>query len=338
VLFGGPELDAVARALQDGLQGAETAIDDAGWDAYLDACAGAAASLPEESDAIVLHDPATIGLAPAAEGRVVWRCHLDASRPDPPALERLAPLAAECAALLFPDHSFAPESLPAKGLRAAPPGIDPLSPRNLELAPRLAGRVVRPLGVDLSRPFACHVMRFDRWKDPHATIEAFAIAKEELPELQLVLAGTLDPADADGWRAAKEVSDYAGAQPDLHLLTSYEGVGNLELGGLQRLARVALLRSLREGFGLAASEALWKGTPVIGGPDGGLPLQVRDGVDGYLTAGTEETAARLVELVRDPGLAIEMGRAGQERVREHFLVTRALEDELRAIAATLTPA
>jgi trehalose synthase len=335
VLFGDPELQQVARALQDGFQGAETAVDDPAWDAYLAACARAASPLEEGWDAIVLHDPAVLGLCPALDERLVWRCHLDASRPDPPLLERAQPLAQECAVVAVPDDSFAPEDMRGPRLRRSPPGIDPLSPRNLESTPRLAGRAVRPLGVDLDWPFVFQLMRLDRWKDPHATVEAFALAREELPQLQLVLAAELDPADTTGWHAAKEVSDYAGDQPGFHLLTSYEGVGHLELGALQRLARVALHRALREGFGLAASEALWKGTPVVGNPQGGLPLQVRDGLDGYLTETSEETAARIVELVRDPGLAIQMGRSGRERVRERFLVTRALEGELAVLGAAL---
>ncbi len=130
----------------------------------------------------------------------------------------------------------------------------------------------------------------------------------------------------------KEITDFAGGQEGLHLLTSYSGLGNLELGALNQLSRVAIRLSLREGFGLAASEAMWRGTPVVGGTAGGIPLQVRDGVDGYLADGAEEVAARVVELVGDPGLAIEMGRAGRGRVRERFLVTRVLEDELRLLA------
>ena len=331
VVFGSPALHGVGHALHEGLQGAETAVDDGAFDEYLGACAGAAAELGEH-DLLVLHDPGAVGIAPAAPGRVGWHCHLDASQAERPALERVLPLLAACEALVFPDRSFAPAELRDERLHAIPPGIDPLSPGNLELAPRLAGRVVRPLGVDLSRPFVCQVMRFDRWKDPHATLEAFSEAKQELPEAQLVLAGALEADDADGWRAVKEVSDYAEGRADVHVLTSYEGVGSLELGALQRLARVALQRSIREGFGLAASEALWKGTPVIGGREGGLPLQVRDGTDGFLADEPSEVAARIAELVRDPGLAIEMGEAGRERVRGRFLVTRALEDELRLLA------
>jgi trehalose synthase len=333
VLFGDPELQRVARALHDGLQGAETALDDSSVGPYLEGCGRAARALPD-ADLVVLHDPATLGLAPAIEAPVLWHCHVDASEPDGPALERALHLAGECAALVFPAESFAPQELRSRA-RPVPPGIDPLDPRNLELAARLAGRVVRPLGVDLSRPFVCQVMRFDRWKDPHSTIEAFALAREELPSLQLVLAGALEDPDADAWRVLREISDYAEGSDDVLLLTSYEGVGGLELGALQFMARVALQRSLREGFGLAASEALWKGTPVVGGRDGGLPLQVRDGVDGYLTGDVAETAQRIVELVRDPGLAIEMGEAGRERVRERFLVTRVLEDELALMATVL---
>jgi trehalose synthase len=336
VLFGGPELRAGVDALQNGAQGAETALGLEAWNAYLEECEGAAQELRQGWDAVVLHDPGALGLAAATgAGTTVWRCHLDASRAEPDTAGRIAELAGRCEGAVFAHEPFAPEELRGERTHAAAPGIDPLGARNLELAPRLAGRLVRPLGVDLSRPLVFQAMRLDRWKDPHATIEAFALAKERLPGLQLVIAGALDEAVADEWRAAKEVSDYAGASEDIHLLTSYEGVGDLEVGALQRLARVAVHRAIRGGFGLGAAEALWKGTPVVGGPEGGLPLQVRDGVDGYLPESVEDTAARVVELVEDPGLAVEMGRAGRERVRERFLVTRSLEDELRALEAVL---
>jgi trehalose synthase len=261
----------------------------------------------------------------------VWRCHLDASEAEPETLERLAPLVERCGLVLLPDESFAPEGWSA---RAAAPGIDPLDPRNLELEPRLPGRVVRPLGVDLERPFVLQVVQLDRWDDPHTAIEAFRLAKAEDADLQLVLAGLLDPAASENWQAAKEVSDFAAGDHDVLLLTSYEGIGSLEVGALQRLARAVLELSLREGFDLAPCEALWKRTPVLGA-DGALRLTVRDGVDGFLAREPEQLAARLVELVRDPGLAIEMGRSGRERVRERFLVTAALDRELRALAGTL---
>jgi trehalose synthase len=336
VLFGGPELKVGVSALHEGAQGAETALDVESWSAYLDDCQAASERLGGGWDAIVLHDPGTLGLAAAVSaGATVWRCHVDASAAEPDTRDRLVELSSRCQGVVFAHDSFAPGPLKGERLHVASPGIDPLNARNLELEPRLAGRLVRPHGVDLSRPFCFQAMRLDRWKDPHATIEAFALAKQELPELQLVIAGALDEAVTEEWRAAKEVSDYAGAREDVLLVTSYDRVGDLEVGALQRLARVSLHRAIREGFGLAASEALWKRTPVVGEPEGGLPLQVRDGVDGYLAESVEDTAARVVELVRDPGLAVEMGRAGRERVRERFLVTQALEDELHALATVV---
>ena len=351
VLFGGPEQRATAAALQSGLRGGESAIEDGAWAEYIEACEGAARSLGDGYDAVVLHD-AAIGLAAgfdagaggaggagAAGGAggaaggpaLVWRIHEDASRAEPDALARAAGLADACSLVLVPDGSFAPAALEDDRLHVAPPGIDPLDPRNLELESRLPGRVVRPLGVDLERPFCLQVLELDRWDDPHAAIDAFRLAKEEEPDLQLVLAALLDRAATESWQAAKEISDYAADTDDVLLLTTYEGLGSLEVGALLLLARVVIERSLREGFELAPFEALWKRTPVVGG----LALSVRDGVDGFLAPEPEDAAARIIELVRDPGLAIEMGRAGRERVRERYLVTSALERELRALAATV---
>jgi trehalose synthase len=339
VLFGPPELRATAAALQSGLRGGESGIEDDAWASYLEACEQTARSLRDDYDAVVLHD-AALGLAVAPETPAIWRLHEDASHPEPDALARAIALAERCSSVLVPDESFvpgnggAPAALAAERLHVAPPGIDPLDPRNLQLEARLPGRVVRPLGVDLERPFCLQVLELDRWDDPHAAIDAFRLAREEEPELQLVLAALLDRAASESWQAAKEISDYAQDTDGVLLLTTYEGLGSLEVGALLLLARTVIERSLREGFELAPFEALWKRTPVVGG----LPLAIRDGVDGFLAPDTEEAAAHIVELVRDPGLAIEMGRAGRERVREQFLVTAALERELRALAATLRAA
>jgi trehalose synthase len=338
VLFGSAELRATAAALQSGLRGGESGIEDAAWEDYLGACEQTARSLSDEHDAIVLHD-AALGLAAGlADGpAVLWRLHEDASHAEPDALARAMALAERCSSVLVPHESFVPgngappAALAGERLQVAPPGIDPLDPRNLQLEARLPGRVVRPLGVDLNRPFCLQVLELDRWDDPHGAIDAFRLAKEEEPDLQLVLAALLDRAATESWRAAKEISDYAQDTDGVRLLTTYDGLGSLEVGALLLLARTVIERSLREGFELAPFEALWKRTPVVGG----LPLAIRDGVDGFLAPDTEDAAAHIVELVRDPGLAVEMGRAGRERVREHFLVTAALERELRALAGTL---
>jgi trehalose synthase len=333
VLFGSPELRATAAALQSGLRGGESGIGDEAWAAYLDACEQTARSLRDDYDAIVLHD-AALGLASALDAPTIWHVHEDVSSTEPDALARAVSLWESCSGIWVPHESFTPDALRNGTLQVTPPGIDPLDPRNLQLEPRLPGRVVRPLGVDLERPFCLQVLELDRWDDPHAAIDAFRVAQADEPDLQLVLAAILDRADTDGWRAAKEISDYAQGTGGVLLLTTYEGLGSLEVGALLLLARAVIERSLREGFDLAPFEALWKRTPVVGG----LPLAIRDGVDGFLAPDTEQAAAHIVELVRDPGLAAEMGRAGRERVREHFLVTAALERELRALASSLQSA
>ena len=336
VLFGDAEVRRVAGALRGGLRGGESAIADSDWRAYTAACARVAQELDGAHDLVVLHDPGALGLAPALEGRrVAWRCHTNAATPEEDALTRVTTLVAACDLVLVPDRSFLPAAFPHGAIGEAPPGIDPLDPRNLELESRLPGRVVRPLGVDLDRPFCLQSLELDRWDDPHSAIECFRLARAEEPSLQLVLAAKLDAAVSEEWHAAKEVSDYAGDTPGVILITSYESLGSLELGALQHLARVVLERSFGEGLDLSPCEALWKRTPVVGGTGGGLALTVRDGVDGFITDDDEATAAHLVRLVRDPGLAVEMGRAGRERVRERFLVTAAAERELRALAELL---
>src|SRR5215218_4123905 len=246
VLFGSSGLRATSAALMSGLRGGESAIEDAAWEEYLDACARTASSLGDGYDAIVLHD-AALGLAVGLGPAVLWRLHEDSSRAEPDALARASGLAERCAAVLVSDESFAASALQDGRLHAAAPGIDPLDPRNLELESRLPGRVVRPLGVDLERPFCLQVLELDRWDDPHAAIDAFRLATAEEPNLQLVLAALLDRAATESWQAAKEISDYAAGTVDIHLLTTYEGLGSLELGALLLLGRTVIERSLREG-------------------------------------------------------------------------------------------
>src|SRR3954447_23732638 len=342
VLYASAPFGDVARDLYDGLQGAETAIAPSTWNEYLEGVARATGELRDDCDVLVLHDAATLGLLAQDDGaaRAVWRCHVDASEPEPATWDRLVPLLASCDWGVFACDDFWPPNL-GGDVRAIAPAIDPLAPKNMDMPMRLAGHILRSLGIDLTRPLVCNVSRLDRWKDPHGVIDAFAQAKQTVPDLQLVLVGALPGEGPQDFRIAREVADYAAGIDDVRVMTSYTGVGDVEVGALQRVARVSLQRSLREGFGLAASEALWKRTPVVAFPGGGVSAQLEDGVSGYLVDDTYAMAARLAELVTDPGLAIELGSAGRARVQDRFLVTRLLEDELRLLSsvagtATLT--
>jgi trehalose synthase len=173
------------------------------------------------------------------------------------------------------------------------------------------------------------VSRFDPWKDPLGVVEAYRRARREIPDLQLALVGSLALDDPEGWPMYHEMSAATRGDPEIHLFTNLVGVGNIEVNAFQRLSKVIVQKSLREGFGLVVSESLWKGTPVIGGRTGGIPLQMADGAGGILIETTDECAAALVSLLRNPSHAEELGERGKRRVRAHFLTPRLLLDELR---------
>jgi hypothetical protein len=302
----------VGEWLEQALGGAEFAASGSEWSAWVEESAAAVEPELESADVVVVHDAAALGCvaaAPAHGARFAWSRHEDASMPDPGAAARL------------------PDLLEGVEVLDVAPAADPLSPRNHALPRRLSGQVLRSLGLDLTRPCVCQTGTIDRWTDPHTAIDAFDALRSSVPELQLVIAGALPGEGGGDSRIAKEIDDYAAGRPDVHVKTGYGGVGNVELNALQHVARAALALSLRTDMGPARLEAWWKGTPVVGSGDG--PLGVDDGRDGYAADDAAAVAARIEELVRDPGLAVELGAAGRERVRSRHLITRAVEDELR---------
>jgi trehalose synthase len=292
----------VGEWLEQALGGAEFAASEAEWQEWADESAAALEPELAHADAVVVHDAAALGcLAAAREGapRCAWSRHEDAASADPVAAERVR------------------ELLAGVEVEDVAPSTDPLGPRNNDLPRKLSGQVLRSLGVDLTRPYVCQTGTIDRWTDPHTAIDAFDLLKEPLPELQLVIAGALPGEGAGDMRLAKEIDDYAEERADVHVKTGYGGVGNVELNALQRVARVGLSLRLRSGLTVDRLETWWKGTPVVDEGD------------------AEDVARRVEELVHDPGLAIEEGAKGRERVRTRYLVTRALEDELRLAASLL---
>jgi trehalose synthase len=176
------------------------------------------------------------------------------------------------------------------------------------------------------------VSRFDPWKDPEGVIAAYRLAREEVPDLELALVGSMALDDPQGWDIYAKIKAEVDADPRIHLFTNLTGVSNVEVNAFQRLSRVIIQKSVREGFGLVVSEAMWKGTPVVAGRAGGIPLQMADGVGGVLVDGIESCARGLVTLLGDRDRAGELGRLGRERVRQRFLTPRLVADELELLA------
>jgi trehalose synthase len=286
----------------------------------------------------VVHDPqplALLELHGANRSRWIWRCHVDTSEPNPSVWAFLRPFVVRYDAAVFTLGGFVPPDFPLTRTEIIPPAIDPESPKNLPLSDRLAAQVVEWIGVDTRRPLITQISRFDEWKDPLGGVAAYRLAREQVPDLQLALVGSMALDDPEGWRVYRCIQHEVERDPDIHVFTNLTGVGNVEVNAFQRLADVVVQKSLREGFGLVVSEALWKGTPVVAGRAGGIPLQLDDGASGYLVDSVEECADRVVDLLTHPELRLEFGARGQARVREHFLLPRLIADELRLYASVL---
>ena len=209
------------------------------------------------------------------------------------------------------------------------PTIDPLAPKNMALSREDARYIVRQFGVDVGRPLLLQVSRFDPWKDPLGVVDVYRIVKEQVPGVQLALLGSMASDDPEGWEYLEKVIDYVAEDPDVYILSNLDNVGSVEINAFQSHADVVMQKSTREGFGLTVTEALWKARPTIGGDVGGIPLQITDGVTGYLVGSVEECARRCLDVLNDPERHREMALLGKEKVRHDFLTPRLLRDELR---------
>jgi trehalose synthase len=324
------------KAIHNGLQGSAAGLSSEDEQQYLMQSARNAAALDEQYDVVVVHDPQPLPLLELGEHgdrRWIWRCHIDTSEPNPDVWAFVHPFLLRYDAAVFTLGGFVPPRFPVRRVEIVPPAIDPESPKNLELGSKLAARVVEWIGVRTTRPFVAQISRFDRWKDPLGVVAAYRLARKQIPDLQLAMMGQMALDDPEGWDVYREIEREVVNDPDIHVFSNLTGGGNIEVNALQRLADVVIQKSIREGFGLVVSEALWKGTPVVAGRAGGIPLQLQDGVGGYLVDSVEECAERVTELVLDAGLRRQLGERGRALVRQRFLLTRLLADELRLYAS-----
>jgi trehalose synthase len=321
----------VTKTIHNGMQGAARPLSDKQKATYLANTRTNAAAFAEEYDFVFMHDPQPAGILSMhgrRSARWIWRCHIDTASPELHTWDFLRPFLSEYDAAVFTMAEFVPPDMPIERVEIVPPAIDPRSPKNMPLPTETARQVLEWIGVRPGRPLVTQVSRFDPWKDPLGVIEAYRIAREEVPDLDLAMVGSLALDDPEGWRIYRQVRAEAKDDHQIHVFTNLVGIGNIEVNAFQALSSVVLQKSLREGFGLVVSEALWKGTPVVAGRTGGIPLQMADGVGGVLVDSVEDCARAIVSLLRDRAHARELGASGRERVRDHFLIPRLVLNEL----------
>lgn len=329
VIQGDPDFYRVTKGFHNALQGFPVHLGKRDFRIHQEVNRANAASLNLEGDVVFVHDPQPMYLPqftpPGRVRRWVWRCHIDASHPDRAVWNYLAAAIPAYDATIFSLAAFT-RPLP-RPMFVIPPSINPLSDKNRPLSATECIAVLQRLGIDPERPYLLQVSRFDRFKDPLGVIEAYRLVKPHHASLQLVLAGGPADDDPEGDEVLAEVRQYAEGDPDMKVLL-LPSDSHLEINALQRMATVVLQKSLKEGFGLTVTEALWKGRPVIGGAVGGIVLQVHDYQTGFLVYTPEGAAYRIRYLLRYHEKRERMGRIGQAFVREHFLLTRNVRDYL----------
>ncbi|HAA90574.1 MAG TPA: glycosyl transferase family 1 [Peptococcaceae bacterium] len=275
----------------------------------------------ENADFVVIHDLQPLALVAGKErtrGLWIWYCHVDVSSADPRVWGFLRQYIQKFDLVIFHLKDYFRSDLHVPQ-HAMPPGIDPLSEKNRELSQQERQKVIGSLGIDLDRPMVLQVSRFDRLKDPLGVIEAFRIARDGL-DVQLVLAGGGAADDPEGNQVLAEVQAVAAGDADVRVIALDHSNGALEINALQRSAAVVVQKSLREGFGLTVTEALWKSRPVVGSAVGGIRYQIIHGQTGLLVHSVAEAAVAIRQLLKEPEFARKLGAAGKEHVRKNFIL------------------
>ena len=338
VMEGAPEFYQVTKALHNSLQGMQMEWTAEMWETWKHYNRRSAELMEGDYDFVVVHDPQPAGIlhylkeAGAVSGgsKWVWRCHIDSTNAQPEAWNLLLPYLGDYGTAIFTLKQFVKRDLAGPRVRVIAPAIDPLSEKNIPVSRDTIREVLTRYNVDPDRPYMLQASRMDAWKDPLGVLESYQLIKPSLPALQLVFLVAIADDDPEGWAYLDQVSASAGGDPDVHILPNLlNGIGDPEVNAFQSGAQVVLQKSLREGFGLAVTEALWKGRPVVGGRAGGIPLQVLHGKTGYLVSSPEECAHWTLRLLKEPEKADKLGMQGRELARKRFLITRYLQDYLK---------
>lgn len=327
VVHGPPDFFSVTKKFHNALQGAEINLTDRKKEIYERVVYENAVRNHLDHDVVFVHDPQPLPLITHYRKKSpwVWRCHLDLTAPNREVWNYLVPFIEKYDAIVLSCGEY---RLDLKRPQVFfTPGIDPFSIVNRELSESAIDERLEHYGIPTDLPLVVQISRFDHWKDPVGVIKAFEMARKE-EECTLVLVGNVATDDPEGAEVYRSLLAHRSER--VIVMSVQDGA---LVNALQRRAAVVLQKSLREGFGLTVSEAMWKGAAVIGGNVGGIRYQIRDGETGFLVSSVDEAAKRIVELLRDPDLRKQLGHAARERVRENFLITRTVEQYLDLIAS-----
>lgn len=327
VITGGDDFFAVTKAFHNALHGGSYDLPDQSFQTFLNYSDQNRARMRFDSEFVMIHDPqpaALIDARPNGSGHWIWRCHIDLSRPNKKVWDFLAPYVTKYDCAIFSSPEFS-RKLPMPQYLFYP-SIDPLADKNRELDPEYVNEVIQRFGIDRERPILTQISRFDRLKDPLGVVRAYQIVKRYV-DCQLVLAGGGASDDPEGEAVLSEVREAAGNDPDIHIL-NLPPWSALEINAIQEASTIVIQKSLKEGFGLTVTEALWKRKPVVASAVGGIPVQVIHKQTGMLAHSVEGTAYQLRFLLANPSIAEKLGQQGHEHVRENFLVTSSLRRAL----------
>ena len=324
VMTGGEDFFDVTKSFHNALHGAPYHASPRDFEIFLAYTERNRAALPLDSEFVVIHDPQPAALIDARKpgsNHWVWRCHIDLSRPNRAVWDFLEKFVSRYDSAMFSSPEFS-RQLPIPQYLFYP-AIDPLSEKNRDLEPEFIAQVLARFRIDPMRPILTQISRFDRLKDPVGVIRAYRIVKRYF-DCQLVLAGGSASDDPEGAVVLKEVLREADNDPDIRAI-ELPAWAPLEVNALQRASTIVIQKSLREGFGLTVSEALWKKKPVVASAVGGIPIQIIHKHTGLLAHSVEGTAYQIRFLLSHPEIAAKLGEHGHQHVKENFLITQKLK-------------
>lgn len=330
ILHGDDKFFAITKNFHNALQGQAVAFSGEEKDLYIRTNETFSGQMTIDHDLVVIHDPQPLPLIRFYRKSQpwVWRCHVDLSNPNPALWEFLKDFVLDYDRMVISHENYRRRGMTMEQWICRP-AIDPLSEKNRDLSGSEIAGLLAKYGVPTDKPLVTQISRFDKWKDPQGVVDVFCEVRKHV-DCRLVLCGSMAPDDPEGWAIYRQVEDAVRPLIDAGDVILITAEDHLLVNALQRASAVIIQKSLREGFGLTVTEGLWKGRPVIASRVGGIPLQIEDGVTGFLLdpTDTEGFARRVRQILENPELGERLGRAGKEHVRQHFLITRLLSDYL----------